>query len=498
MGKEKYKKIMNRITDGAAAIVDRYDRSQQKLDKKLLIAHYRFAKKIHEDRKKFIEKKKSIALHFAGFVLVAVGVVAIFNYATGFQYSYNGKALGYVKNQEDVVKLLDMVSAELSEEYGSKIKIDAEKNITFKSVVILDKEVDDIDTVLKRLTYMSDMEAEGYGIYIDDQYFVACESEKAALHTLKSIQKKYMKEDKRTSYLESGFKEKVEVKPVSTKLAYISSTGEAREKIMTGGSEEISYKVKSGDTYSGICQKFDIDLEELKETNPDISMDMLFVGDEIIISEAVPAVTVVTTEKKTYAEKVKYKTEVRKDDSLYENVEKVVQKGSVGKRVVTAKISRENGKETKKEILKSQMITKPVKKIVVKGTKKLPKTAPTGTFIMPVSGYTLTSEFGWRWGRNHDGLDLACGTGTPIYASDGGTVVYAGWYSGYGLFVEIDHGNGIRTRYGHCNSIDVSVGEKVYQGQKIAEVGNTGNSFGSHCHFEIVVNGTPVDPFKYL
>lgn len=208
MGKEKYKKIINRITSGAASLVDRYDRGQQKLDKMRLIAHYRFAKKIHEDRKKFIEKKKSIALHFAGFVLVAVGVVAIFNYATGFQYSYNGKALGYVKNQEDVVKLLDMVSAELSEEYGSKIKIDAEKNITFKNVVILDKDVDDIDTVLKRLTYMSDMEAEGYGIYIDDQYFVACESEKAALHTLKSIQKKYMKEDKRTSYRKAASKKK--------------------------------------------------------------------------------------------------------------------------------------------------------------------------------------------------------------------------------------------------------------------------------------------------
>ena len=206
--KKNTKKIINRITSGAASLVDRYDRGQQKLDKMRLIAHYRFAKKIHEDRKKFIEKRKSIMPHFAGFVLVAVGVVAIFNYATGFQYSYNGKALGYVKNQEDVVKLLDMVSAELSEEYGSKIKIDAEKNITFKNVVILDKDVDDIDTVLKRLTYMSDMEAEGYGIYIDDQYFVACESEKTALHTLKSIQKKYMKEDKRTSYLESGFKEK--------------------------------------------------------------------------------------------------------------------------------------------------------------------------------------------------------------------------------------------------------------------------------------------------
>lgn len=166
--------------------------------------------------------------------------------------------------------------------------------------------------------------------------------------------------------------------------------------------------------------------------------------------------------------------------------------------MVTAEIIRENGKEVGKEILKTETIKKAVKKIVIKGTKKLPKTAPTGTFIMPVSGYTLTSEFGWRWGRNHDGIDLACSTGTPIYASDGGTVVYAGWYSGYGLFVEIDHGSGMRTRYGHCNSIDVSVGDKVYQGQKIAEVGNTGNSYGSHCHFEIVKNGSPVNPLNYL
>ncbi len=490
--------IWGHIVSGAAGIVNFHDHMQLKLDRLILIGRYNFAKMVHENRRKLIDHKKTIMTHFAGFVLVAIAMVAMFNHATGFQYAYNGKVLGYVKNQEDVTKVLDLVSAELSKEYGSRIEIDTENNITFKNVVVLDKDIDDIDTVLKRLTYMSDMEAEAYGIYIDGQLFVTCESQEAAEYTLKKVQQEFMTDDDDTEYLKIGFKEDVEIKQVDTKLAYISNWKAAKEKIMTGGSEEIAYTVQAGDTFSEICKEFDTTFEELEENNPDITMDLLFPGDEIIISQAVPALTVITTEKATYAEKIAYKTEYQEDDSLYENVERVQQKGVNGKRVVTAEIIRENGKEVGKEILKTETIKKAVKKIVIKGTKKLPKTAPTGTFIMPVSGYTLTSEFGWRWGRNHDGIDLACSTGTPIYASDGGTVVYAGWYSGYGLFVEIDHGSGMRTRYGHCNSIDVSVGDKVYQGQKIAEVGNTGNSYGSHCHFEIVKNGSPVNPLNYL
>lgn len=267
---------------------------------------------------------------------------------------------------------------------------------------------------------------------------------------------------------------------------------------MNGGSKEIIYEVKAGDTYSEILDKYDLTFEELKKINPDIEMDSLYPGDELTIQRSTSALTVVTVEKATYAEIVEYKTEYKKSNSMYEGDSKVTQKGSDGKRVVTARITRENGEVVGRDVLETETIKKAVKRIVVKGTKKVPKTAPTGKFIMPVSGYSLTSTFGWRWGRMHEGLDLACGTGTTIRASDGGTVTYAGWYSGYGLFIEIDHGNGIHTRYGHCNSIDVRVGEKVYQGQKIGEVGNTGNSYGSHCHFEITVNGSPVDPFKYL
>jgi len=120
----------------------------------------------------------------------------------------------------------------------------------------------------------------------------------------------------------------------------------------------------------------------------------------------------------------------------------------------------------------------------------------TGTFLRPVN-VAISSRYGYRWGRMHLGDDYATSVGTPIRASDGGTVVTAGWYYGYGLTVIIDHGGGVRTLYGHCSKLYVSVGDKVFQGQNIAAVGNTGNSTGPHCHFEIIINGNHVDPSLY-
>ena len=96
------------------------------------------------------------------------------------------------------------------------------------------------------------------------------------------------------------------------------------------------------------------------------------------------------------------------------------------------------------------------------------------------------------------GVDLAAPKGTPIYASRDGTISYSGASSGYGLLVEINHGSGITTRYGHCSKLLVKKGQKVKQGQIIALVGSTGHSTGPHCHFEIRINGTPVNPEKYV
>jgi murein DD-endopeptidase MepM/ murein hydrolase activator NlpD len=118
-------------------------------------------------------------------------------------------------------------------------------------------------------------------------------------------------------------------------------------------------------------------------------------------------------------------------------------------------------------------------------------------FIWPVNG-PVVSGFGMRWGRMHEGIDIAVGSGTPIHAAAAGRVVYAGWMDGYGNLVAIDHGGGLSTAYAHQSSIAAGVGQTVSQGQTIGYVGCTGHCFGPHLHFEVRVNGSPVDPLSYL
>jgi murein DD-endopeptidase MepM/ murein hydrolase activator NlpD len=117
--------------------------------------------------------------------------------------------------------------------------------------------------------------------------------------------------------------------------------------------------------------------------------------------------------------------------------------------------------------------------------------------IWPVNG-PVTSPFGYRWGRLHAGIDIGVPYGTPIHAAAAGQVVIAGWVGGYGNYTCIDHGGGLATCYGHQSSFAVGVGASVAQGQVIGYVGSTGHSFGAHLHFEVRINGSPVDPLGYL
>ena len=130
------------------------------------------------------------------------------------------------------------------------------------------------------------------------------------------------------------------------------------------------------------------------------------------------------------------------------------------------------------------------------GSSTYDSTPSASGLIWPVSG-PVVSGFGMRWGRMHEGLDIAVGYGTPIHASASGTVIFSGWMGGYGNFVIVDHGGGLSTAYAHQSSIAVG-GGSVSQGQVIGYVGCTGHCFGPHLHFEVRVNGSAVDPFGYL
>jgi murein DD-endopeptidase MepM/ murein hydrolase activator NlpD len=138
------------------------------------------------------------------------------------------------------------------------------------------------------------------------------------------------------------------------------------------------------------------------------------------------------------------------------------------------------------------------------GTTVAPTTPPTttptpvvgGSLLWPTSG-VLTSPYGWRWGTMHQGIDIGAPSGTPIYAAAGGTVFFSGWMGGYGNLILIDHGDGRVTAYAHQSSLAVS-GGPVGRGQLIGYVGSTGDSTGPHLHFEVRVNGSAVDPMRYL
>jgi murein DD-endopeptidase MepM/ murein hydrolase activator NlpD len=130
-------------------------------------------------------------------------------------------------------------------------------------------------------------------------------------------------------------------------------------------------------------------------------------------------------------------------------------------------------------------------------TPSTPVSASAAGLIWPLSG-PITSPFGPRWGGFHPGIDIGAPTGTPIHAAAAGTVIWCGWESGYGNLTVIDHHNGIATAYGHQSQIEVSCNQDVAQGQEIGLVGCTGFCTGPHLHFEVRVNGVPVDPLGYL
>ena len=327
------------------------------------------------------------------------------------------------------------------------------------------KEIDSPDAVLKKFTYMGDIQTNAYGFFVNGIRIGTVQSEEIGNSVVQAIINKYVKGDPE-DYEFVGINENVRISEESTSLSKINSK------------DSLIKIIEQGTT------------NEYRTTDEN--------GNETVVTEEVPIMSVKTIGQEKYTETIEYKTETIESDEYYEGDEFVETWGSNGKRAVTARVTRINGEVTESEELKSETIIKPVNKVIIKGTKEKPTTRATGRFILPVNGGIDTSSFGWRWGRMHEGIDIGASTGTPIYAADGGTVVTAGWNGGYGLCVDIDHGNGVMTRYGHCSSIYVSVGEQVFQGQNIAAVGSTGWSTGPHLHFEIRIDGVAYNPLDFL
>lgn len=260
------------------------------------------------------------------------------------------------------------------------------------------------------------------------------------------------------------------------------------------------YEVQPGDTLSQIAEKTNIPMDKIISLNDAIEDELSTIraGQEIIITQPEPPLSVEHSEQMYYEEDYDADIIYVDNDEWYTTQEVTLQEPSAGHRKVAALVSFRNDKEVNREIVKQEVTMEAVPKIVEKGTKIPP------TYIKPISGGRLSSNFGRRKAPTrgastyHQGIDWAVPKGTTVVASSGGTVTKAGWGSGYGYVVYIKHPDGRETRYGHLSKVLVSSGQSVKQGQKIALSGNTGRSTGPHLHFEIRVNGSAVNPLKYL
>ena len=308
-------------------------------------------------------------------------------------------------------------------------------------------------------------------------------------------------EDYELGLLTINFAEEVEIVEAYLPEHELTPLQTAIDEVIKEQETPGEYEVVAGDTLSEIAIKVNIPMDQIIEMNSEVLEDensTIRVGDTLIITVPEPELSVERTEQNYYEEIYDAEIIYVDNDEWYTTQTRVLQQPSAGFRRVVADVSYLNDKEVSRTILKEEIVMEAVPKIVERGTKIPP------TYIKPVSGGRLSSGFGSRSApvagasTYHKGVDWAVPVGTAVFASCGGTVAKAGWGSGYGYVVYINHEDGRQTRYAHLSKILVSVGDTVAQGDKIALSGNTGRSSGPHLHFEILINGSQVNPLNYL
>ncbi len=293
------------------------------------------------------------------------------------------------------------------------------------------------------------------------------------------------------------FKETINYQNVQTSPDTILSEEEMFAYLKKGDVEESTYKVKSGDSIPALAAKFELTPSELRQMNPQVVNDFLKVGDVLNVTAYKPPITIHVAEELTQVERIPYPIDYTKDTSLFVNESRTIRYGVDGEKIVDYDIVKENGIVVDRIITNVEITREPVRALIAKGTKPVP-TRGSGILAWPVNGGYITSGFGTRWGKTHTGIDIAGTTNRTIKAADNGIITYAGWYGTYGNCVIIDHGGGMSTLYGHMSSLNVSKGNPIAKGQQIGVMGNTGNSYGIHLHFEVRIDGVRKNPINYV
>jgi murein DD-endopeptidase MepM/ murein hydrolase activator NlpD len=462
-------------------------------------------------KQKTVILPRVIAVATAVFVVVIAGMiifpkVANAKYIDAYEVFLCGKSVGIVNDTNAVDEFLAQTRQQLTSKY--KMKTTDQIEIEYRPVKTEKEYICPACTFNDFIRSRIDVKVVAPIIYVNDWPAAVVKTREEANWVLAQAKEPYEKPAKDSIYTDINFVEEVRVEDGAAYYDQIVDKETALHNLTIGpGVEDKWHIVVTGESLSRIAKKERVKISDIRIANPSVSStDKIYPGDRLRVVKPCNSLSIKFKQVINNREQEKpFETQIIKEDSWYSSQKKIVEHGKPGKSLVKAEITYINGIEVDFHILEEKVISEPQKQIIKEGTKKVPrayKLAKDGRMPFPLKKgvYRISCGFGKRKApckgasTFHKGIDLAAPKGTPIYASQDGTVAFSGTNGGYGLFVKINHGGGVETRYGHCSQLLVKKGQKVKHGQIIALVGSTGYSTGNHVHFEIRINGKAVNP----
>lgn len=465
--------------------------------------------------KAFMRSILRLTMPVAGLIVLVLTI----NYWNGRTFAleiiYGNVSLGYVADENVYLDAENLANERLnlgeSETAGSqKTEVSIEKP-TYKIRVVSKNELTDSSALCDALIENSQSNiTNACGIYVDGEFLCAVKNETDATSVFDEILEANKPADGEGIV---GFVEDIEyvqgLYPDNAETIW--DAAKLKAKLATNKTEAVYHIVQDGDTLYDIALKYDTTIEQLYAMNPNMG-ENIYLGDKIIVSMEVNYVRVKVMKTEVRTEEIPYETVKTESSSLYKGTQRIKTEGSAGLAQVTELVSYVDGVKISTEEIERVTVREPVDREILVGTKSLAISGGGGTitptngrFVWPVIGlHSISRGYGYASSSYasgyHTGIDITGGGayGRTIVAADAGTVVQAGYNGSYGNCIIIQHSGGVRTLYAHCSSLNVSVGQYVYQGQAIGRVGNSGFSFGAHLHFEVHVNGRKVNPNPYL
>lgn len=414
--------------------------------------------------------------------------------STVYAVKLNGEAIGYVKSANQINQMIHSVENKMSQKYGTKV-IFCDDKVAFTPIKVNKIISLDENKVRKNISKPEYYFTKAWIITSNGKEAVACAKKQDAEKLLERLKAYYKRQG--VEYTNAYFKEKAEIKEVTTAVSKLPDKEEAFTLLLTGTKEQKQHTVADGETLWSISNKYGMTVDQLLEANPEANPDKLKANQVLNLYIVKPYFTVVTVEKATQKEPIQFGIKYEKTNALYQGEEKIKTKGTYGTKEIKKELIEENGIEIASNLVSEKVVAEPQSQIVLKGTKGLSAYLGTGDIGNPTRG-SLSSFFGGRWGKQHQGIDIRGKMGTSIYAVDSGVIVFSGRDGAYGNKIIIDHGKGLTTVYAHCSQLYVDKGQKVDTGEKIASMGDTGNATGVHLHFEVRKNGVPQNPLEYV